>query len=65
MDAYNMNLLKGDMKECANQLKWQWGIKREDAGKCIACKKCEEVCTQHLPIIERLDEIAKMTEEAS
>jgi len=64
MDAYNMNLLKKSMEECANRLKWQWGIGKEDAGKCIACKKCEEACTQHLPIIERLDEIAKMTEIA-
>ena len=28
------------------------------AAECIACGKCERACTQHLPIIERLKEIA-------
>jgi len=65
MEAYNMKLLTGREQECLDRLKWQWGIDKEDAGKCIACKKCEELCTQHLPIIERLNEIAKMTEEAN
>ena len=65
MEAYNMKLLIGKDQECLNRLKWQWGIPKEGAGECIACKKCEEACTQHLPIIERLDKIAKMTEEES
>jgi len=65
MEAYNMKLLTGKEQECLNRLKWQWGIKKEDARQCIACKKCEECCTQHLPIIERLDEISKMKEESS
>ena len=62
MDAYNMKILTGKMQESANRLKWHWGMTKDDAGTCISCKKCEAACTQHLPIIERLDEIAKMTE---
>ena len=27
---------------------------------CIACGKCEKACTQHLPIIERMKEIASL-----
>ena len=27
-----------------------------DEEKCIGCGKCEEICPQHLPIIEKLAE---------
>ena len=39
-----------------------WGLvvgRQADAGDCIECGKCEEDCTQHLNIIDRLKEIAK------
>ena len=29
------------------------------AEACIGCKRCENECTQHLPIVERLSEIAR------
>jgi len=38
-----------------------WGLVVERAGEsgdCIECGKCEDACTQHLPIVERLKEIA-------
>lgn len=56
MDAYNMKLLGRDMKE---RIGGHWGITAEKAAECIACKKCENLCTQHLPIIDRLAEIAR------
>jgi predicted aldo/keto reductase-like oxidoreductase len=60
MDAYNQKLLKpegdGAMKE---RLSMHWSISASDAGKCVACGQCEEACTQHIPIIERLKHIAK------
>ncbi|QSH41317.1 aldo/keto reductase [Lentisphaerota bacterium ZTH] len=40
----------------------QWGLLAEDdswAEACIACGRCEKSCTQHLPIIERLKDLAK------
>lgn len=55
MDVYNMNLLGNDMKDRMDN---HWQINREMAAECIKCGKCEELCTQHLPIIERLEEIS-------
>ena len=60
MDAYNHKLLaSGDAEDAIVQrLAWHWGLKPEDAAGCIQCGACEKQCTQHLPIIERLKEIA-------
>lgn len=33
--------------------------RQADADACTRCGACEEACTQHLNIIDRLDEIAK------
>jgi predicted aldo/keto reductase-like oxidoreductase len=60
MDAYNMNILKKDNKQIANRLKGHWSLDSKQAATCIACGKCERKCTQHLPIIERLKEIASL-----
>lgn len=43
----------------SDDLKWWMLAGREnELGKCIACGKCEKLCTQRLPIISRLKEIA-------
>jgi uncharacterized protein len=45
---------------------YQWGMLASGsarAGDCIKCGQCEEACTQHLPIIERLEEIAALESE--
>lgn len=57
MDSYNMKLLGNDMQE---RLKGHWGITADAAKECIECGKCEKLCTQHLPIIERLNEFAAL-----
>jgi len=39
-----------------------WGIlatRKAEAQSCIRCRRCEEACTQHLPIIDRLKEVAR------
>ncbi len=60
MDAYNMSILSGDINEISSRLKYHWGLKQEVAAACIECGQCEEHCTQHLPIIKRLKEIAEL-----
>jgi hypothetical protein len=58
MDAYNQKLLnKNDNDAIGNRLKWHWRIERSGAAKCTECGRCEEACTQHLDIINRLKEI--------
>lgn len=59
MDAYNQHLLGGSINE---RLKWYWSIKAEKAGTCTQCGRCEQLCTQHLPIIARLAEVAAATD---
>jgi uncharacterized protein len=56
MLAYNDNIL-GKPQDTLNTLKWHWGIPQEGVKDCIQCGLCEEKCTQHLPIIERLKQI--------
>ena len=46
-----------------NRMKWHWGLKAADAKACSLCGACETRCTQHLPIRDRLKEIASLAEE--
>ncbi|MFO7821547.1 MAG: aldo/keto reductase [Lentisphaeria bacterium] len=65
MQVYNDKPLFGVTdEEMKNKLKFhhQWGWlvgRRADAADCIECGICEEKCTQKLPIIERLKELAE------
>jgi predicted aldo/keto reductase-like oxidoreductase len=58
MDAYNHKKLFGTDKALLDRLSWHWSIKPEEAGRCTECGECERLCTQHLPIISRMSEIA-------
>lgn len=60
MDAYNESILSGEDKAALDRLDNHWGIPHSQASKCIACGKCERLCTQHLPIIERLKKISAL-----
>lgn len=66
MDAYNMRILQGpEPHHIANRLQNHWGLTPADAEACTACGNCEKACTQHLPIIERLNEIVEVDREIS
>jgi predicted aldo/keto reductase-like oxidoreductase len=60
MDAYNHKKLYGSDKALTDRLKWHWSLSPAEARKCTACSHCEELCTQHLPIVARMAEIGKM-----
>jgi predicted aldo/keto reductase-like oxidoreductase len=60
MDAFNMSIIMKNDESIINRLKWHWGMDNEGAAMCIDCGKCEKMCTQHLPIIERLKYISKI-----
>ena len=68
MDAYNHYLLAGkNEKALVDRLRWHWGIDAE-SGKflsCSDCGRCEELCTQKLPIPERIREIRRILRKAS
>ena len=59
MDAYNQKILEGKDEAITNRLKWHWGLSPDLAAACIQCGDCEDKCTQHLPIRERLEAISK------
>lgn len=64
MDAYNHRILQGsEPSHIVNRLKWHWDMKPAAAADCTSCGQCEGKCTQHLPIVERLAEIATMSQE--
>ncbi len=58
MEAYNHLMLK-DGEKLANRLKWHWGTDISELDRCIKCGQCEAACTQHLPILERFEELKK------
>jgi hypothetical protein len=65
MDAYNQRILRGrEPRHVINRLKWHWGgMTPADARACSLCGACEERCTQHLPIRDRMQEIAALAEQ--
>jgi hypothetical protein len=63
MDAYNQSILSTDEHAIRNRLKWHWGLTADDAAACVQCGQCEDRCTQHLPIRERLKAIASTPKE--
>jgi len=60
MEAYNEFILSGGENEklISNRLNYHWDVKPGEAKKCTGCGNCEGLCTQKLPIIERMEKIA-------
>jgi predicted aldo/keto reductase-like oxidoreductase len=62
MDGYNHKILKTE-GSVADRLRWHWSLTPEAAAACTLCGACEDKCTQHLPIRERMKEIAELAGE--
>lgn len=65
MEAYNQKRFSGKDQDLLNRLSWHWNVKPSEAARCTECGHCEEECTQHLPIMERMKEIAAAGEAAA
>ena len=59
VESYNQHLLGRPTQAVLDKIRNDWGKDPKDAAKCTACGLCEPLCTQKLPIIERLREIAE------
>ncbi|MCF6267089.1 MAG: aldo/keto reductase [Desulfuromusa sp.] len=58
LDSYNQLILtNGDRQAVLDRYRMHWSITPQQAKECISCGDCEERCTQHLPIIQRLAEL--------
>ncbi len=57
MFSYNQKILGGDHEAVLRQIKFHFGLDKRETLQCIACGKCERICTQKLPIIERIKDI--------
>lgn len=63
MDVYNMKMLGTSEREIWERMKWHWHVSADQAAACTDCGECEEKCTQHLPIRERLAFAASVVDE--
>jgi len=54
MEAANYFQFKGS-ETPHSRLKWHWAKKLDELDRCTQCRLCEEVCTQHLPILDRFE----------
>ena len=62
VETANSLYLKSTQK-MADRLKYHWMTDIEELDKCTHCKECEEVCTQHLPILERFEWLKRKVRE--
>lgn len=64
MGAYNQYILTGNNEtEFVNYRLMRFLMYPYEEIDCIKCGKCEKKCTQHLPIIKRLEEINAIAEK--
>ena len=60
LESYNEALLSKDhnMEEVVTKLRMFWGLTVDAATGCVECGICEKLCTQKLPVVKRIKEIA-------
>ncbi|HBE03398.1 MAG: hypothetical protein A2096_10850 [Spirochaetes bacterium GWF1_41_5] len=66
MDAANYLKLYRNPEKVLDRLRFHWGFGRSAENiitRCNSCGKCENLCTQKLPIRRRLIELAPFMEQ--
>lgn len=66
MDAFNHQVLSNRPTALLDRLRNHWNIRPDDPlmRACTQCGQCEQCCTQHLPIRERLDAVRRAADAA-
>lgn len=61
MEAYNHGMLRG-MDKAVSHMRYHWNSPDVKAllADCTQCRLCEEQCTQHLPILDRFEELKQV-----
>lgn len=60
METHNHLQLGASPDAARNRLQYHWELTPHQAANCMECGHCEVRCTQHLPIIQRLNTIARL-----
>lgn len=60
MDLYNMKILEQDTEAIKSRQKLHWNLDMSILENCSECRACEDACTQHLPILDRFEELKKL-----
>jgi predicted aldo/keto reductase-like oxidoreductase len=60
MDSFNEFIVTGDQSFVSRRLREHWSLGIDKSGMCVGCGNCEKLCTQHLPIVERLKIISEL-----
>ena len=62
METWN-HLKLSDGDKPVGRIKWHWGSSVDVLDRCTSCRKCEMACTQHLPILERFEDLKAAVKE--
>jgi uncharacterized protein len=66
MDSFNHFVLGGSSSDLRKRLSYHWGFRDlAPLEQCTRCGRCEEACTQKLPILERFETIRREWEKGS
>ena len=60
MDLYNLKMLGQEIKTIKGRQKFHWNLDMSILENCSECRACEDACTQHLPILDRFEELKEM-----